>query len=256
MKRLILSLLALILPTSTVSSQNVQPSMVDSLAPALETRKWSRFQSKDNQIENAIGRFGLSFQFGLHSAGNLAMMGNSSDSDSRLGFPLGIGAYCVVSRNLMTGMDVVYTPFPQLMRLWGATTNISRLELGADLRYIDSPSSKTSFYATFGLRMGRLSASRKPGTGLLGGTVGTSMKTKTEFAPAGKLGFGFIRAAGRGSALSLELTLSYLFMEGKRISADYPPAEWGYPGDPIVFGLKVTLMSSIAGKKHRPEGIN
>jgi opacity protein-like surface antigen len=250
MKRMILIVVTVASLAGGALSQDLESSVIDSVSRVLEERHDFLSRTGTGGIGIILRRFGLSVQSGLLKGDNLAMSEGDNNPYWLLGLPFGVGAYFVISENAITGIDVVYTKFPDFIRLWGPTTTISRLEFGAHLKYIFRPYAGKSLYGKLGLKVARLTASCRPGKGLFGGTVGTNRKTKTEYAPGGELAVGFIKAMPGHTAVFIEATFGHLYMEGKNVIANDPAAEWKYPRDLIAFGVRFGFMAKFLGRKN------
>ena len=209
------------------------------------------FNPTPTKAQKLAGQYGLSLQTGFLIANKLCIE-DLSYSQSGCGIPYGGGLYYFISENVMGSIDLVFIPFPEWMHLWGAHRTWSILELGAHAKYINTISSKISLYGKFGLKMARLSGSCRPGKGLLGGSVGSSLKTKTAFAPGGELGLGLMGNPSKNVILLGEVVFSYLLMKGKDVRVNGEAAAWKYPFNLDMYGVRVGLIIPIGGKGEKP----
>lgn len=172
------------------------------------------------------------------------LIDDSSSPQGGVGIPLGGGLCYFISERVAGTIEFAYIPFPEWVHLWGSHETWSMLEFGASLKYINSPTSNMSFYWKLGLKMARLSGSRSPGQGLFGGLVGSSLKTKTAFAPGGELAIGLTGIRSKGTAMFVEVTFSHLLMKGTDVRMNGETAAWSYPFNLTLYGVRVGILIS------------
>ena len=198
------------------------------------------------QILKVTGQYGLSFHFGcLMTYDKSLFIDDNSLPTRRVGIPLGIGLYYFVSERVAGTIDLAYARFPEWYHLWGSHSTWSMLEFGVSLKHIWSPTSSKSLYGKLGLKMARLSGSRRHGPGLFGGSVGSDLKTKTTFTPGGELAIGLTGIRSKGTAMFVEVTISHLLMKGSDVRMSDKTADWSYPSNLTLYGVKVGILITL-----------
>ena len=172
------------------------------------------------------------------------LIDDSSSPQGGVGIPLGGGLCYFISERVAGTIEFAYIPFPEWVHLWGSHETWSMLEFGASLKSFNSHTSIMSFYGKLGLKMARLSGSRSPGKGLFGGLVGSSLKTKTAFAPGGELAIGLTGIRSKGTAMFVEVTFSHLLMKGTDVRMNGETAAWSYPFNLTLYGVRVGILIS------------
>jgi len=253
--KILLTILSLVLIlSSSAGLQAQETAIIDSTRQAIENKH------EPDKIKTGTGRYGLFLQTGFLIARNLYIddpwwvSGPLPKPSTRLALPLGgIGLYYFIRENVMGGIDLASMSFPECIHLWGSHRTWSILEYSAHLKYISKPSPKISLYLKAGLKMARLSGTLRPGKGLFGGSVGSSLKTKTAFAPGWELAVGLMGIPSKKPALFVEVAFSYLLMKGKDVRANGEAAAGNYPFNLVLYGVRVGLMIPIGGKGDKPK---
>jgi len=197
------------------------------------------------QQQKLSGQLGLSFNIGFLMTYDDLLIDEGLNPKNGFGIPLGAGLYCFVSENLAGTIEFTYILIPELLRLWGSHETWSMLEFGASLKYINSPTSNKSVYWKLGLKMAYLRGSQSPGTNLFGGIVGSSLKTKTDFAPGGELAIGLTGNLVKGTTWFAEVTFSHFLMKGTDVRTDGGTAAWSYPHNLTLYRIMIGLLIPI-----------
>jgi hypothetical protein len=196
-------------------------------------------------VEQRAGRCGVFFECGLLGISDLYLR-EISTPDGGIGIPLGAGLYYSVSERATGGIEAAYTPFPEWFHLWGAHQSWSMVEFSAHLKYNFSPFAGAHLYWKSGLKMARLKGSETPGEGLFGGTVGSDLHIKTAYAPGWELAAGITGTPSKKQfAAYFEIAFSYIHMKGKDVRVTGEGADWRYPSDVKLFGIRTGVLFSI-----------
>ena len=187
--------------------------------------------------EDPAGQIGLFFQTGLLFTRGLTIE-NLTRSQSGMGLPFNGGVYYFINKNLISGIDLAWTYYPEWFHLWGCHENWSSVEFGAHIKCL-THSYKPSLYFKAGLKFTRLYGSRTPGQGLFGGISGTPLKTNTAFAQGGELAVGIMGTPSAKGAVYIELFIGHQYTKDKDVTANGETADWKYPFDLVTYGLRV-----------------
>ena len=199
----------------------------------------------EGYTEHPAGRFGLFFQLGLLRAGDL-FIEETSVSEERVGIPLGGGLFYSIGKHVTGGIEAAYAPFPEWFELWGAHETWSIVEFNAYLKYHISPSAKIHGYGKAGLKVASLSGTQKPGEGLFGGLIGSDIRIRTVYAPGWESAVGITGTPSKKHyAMYVEIVFSYLHMKGKNVKVISEGADWKYPSDVKLIGVRTGVLVSL-----------